>query len=63
MPQGGAILSDESLLTVEGLQTLGLQNLGTAEGFERLHYLLERAFDCDGNLSPVFLAVSSCQSQ
>lgn len=30
-----------------GLQGLGLTGLGQGTGFERLHYLLERAFDGD----------------
>ncbi len=40
---------------VRGLQTLGLAGLGMSWGFERLHYLLESAFDADGDLSPAFL--------
>ncbi len=31
--------------------------LGMGGGFERLHYLLESAFDCDGELSISFLRV------
>ena len=37
------------------LQTLGLAGLGMSAGFERLHYLLESAFDTDGDLNPAFL--------
>ena len=40
-----------------GLQTLGLAGLGMSSGFERLHYLLESAFDADSDLSPAFLKV------
>lgn len=57
MPEGGAKLPDGSLLTADGLQSLGLSTLGGSEGFERLHYLLEAAFDSEGNLSPAFLTV------
>ncbi|GAQ81878.1 alpha/beta-Hydrolases superfamily protein [Klebsormidium nitens] len=38
LPSGG-------VLTPRGLQLLGLSGLGSAGGFERLHYLLERAWD------------------
>ena len=42
-------------LLCRGLQTLGLAGLGMSSGFERLHYLLEYAFDADGDLSSAFL--------
>ena len=40
-----------------GLQLLGMAGLGMGSGFERLHYLLESAFNCDGQLSISFLRV------
>ena len=40
-----------------GLQLLGMSGLGMGGGFERLHYLLESAFDPDGQLSITFLRV------
>ncbi len=33
--------------------------LGMTTGFERLHYLLESAFDADGHLSITFLKVTA----
>lgn len=42
-----------------GLQLLGLSGLGMGGGFERLHYLLETAFDTNGELSIGFLRVRS----
>jgi pimeloyl-ACP methyl ester carboxylesterase len=41
-------------LTVRRLRTLGLV-LGMGDGFERLHWLLEEAFDPDGGPSATFL--------
>lgn len=38
LPSGG-------VLTPRGLQTLGLTGLGSSAGFERLHYMFERAWD------------------
>ena len=49
LPSGG-------ILSTRGLQSLGLLGLGTVGGFERLHYLLERAWD-GPDLSLVFLKV------
>jgi hypothetical protein len=46
-----------------GLQLLGMSGLGMGGGFERLHYLLESAFDPDGQLSITFLRVSCCSAQ
>ena len=48
----------DSICFARGLQTLGLAGLGMSSGFERLHYLLESAFDADGDLSPAFLKAS-----
>ncbi|CAM8945294.1 unnamed protein product [Rhodiola kirilowii] len=42
---GGVPLPSGGLLTPRGLQTLGLSGLGSSTGFERLHYMLERAWD------------------
>jgi len=42
------------------LQLLGLVGLGSAGGFERLHFLLESAFD-GPHLTTNFLIVSSSQ--
>jgi hypothetical protein len=44
-------------LTVQALQLLGLSGLGSWGGFERLHYLFERAFD-GPDLSLAFLKVT-----
>ncbi|KAL9269146.1 Proline iminopeptidase-like protein [Drosera capensis] len=38
LPSGG-------ILTPRGLQTIGLSGLGSSTGFERLHYMLEGAWD------------------
>ncbi|KAI5647189.1 hypothetical protein M9H77_33194 [Catharanthus roseus] len=46
---GGVILPSGGILTPRGLQLLGLTALGSSTGFERLHYMFERAWD------PVFL--------
>ncbi|XP_021850495.1 uncharacterized protein [Spinacia oleracea] len=43
--EGGVPLPSGGMLTPRGLQTLGLAGLGSGTGFERLHYLLERAWD------------------
>eukprot|EP00250_Pteridium_aquilinum_P014709 c22152_g1_i1 orf=195-1634(-) len=42
---GGVDLPSGGILTPMGLQLLGLYGLGSSGGFERLHYLLERAWD------------------
>ena len=46
-----------------GLQLLGMSGLGMGGGFERLHYLLESAFDPDGQLSITFLRVRRCSAR
>ena len=56
LPGGGAPLPSGGLLTPRSLQLLGLSGLGSAGGFERLHFLLERAF-VDEELSDVFRRV------
>ncbi|KAB5569381.1 hypothetical protein DKX38_003174 [Salix brachista] len=42
---GGVPLPSGGFLTPRGLQTLGLSGLGSSSGFERLHYMFERAWD------------------
>ena len=60
--EGGAPLPSGGLLTPRALQLLGLSGLGSVGGFERLHFLLERAFDGD-DISSVFLNVSAAGPQ
>ena len=60
--EGGAPLPSGGLLTPRALQLLGLSGLGSVGGFERLHFLLERAFDGD-DISSVFLSVRAAGSQ
>ncbi|GAB4861670.1 hypothetical protein Ancab_036923 [Ancistrocladus abbreviatus] len=43
--EGGVSLPSGGILTPKGLQTLGLTGLGSSCGFERLHYMLEAAWD------------------
>ncbi|OAE23665.1 hypothetical protein AXG93_2079s1130 [Marchantia polymorpha subsp. ruderalis] len=43
--EGGVAMPSGGILTPRVLQLLGLSGLGSAGGFERLHYLLERAWD------------------
>lgn len=42
---GGVSLPSGGILTPRGLQTIGLSGLGSSTGFERLHYMFERAWD------------------
>ncbi|KAG6786816.1 hypothetical protein POTOM_008433 [Populus tomentosa] len=42
---GGVPLPSGGFLTPRGLQILGLSGLGSSSGFERLHYMFERAWD------------------
>ena len=51
---GDVRLPDGDILTVRRLQYLGME-LGTVEGFETLHWLLDEAFAGDGELSDSFL--------
>lgn len=60
-PEGGAPLPSGGILTPRGLQLLGLSGLGSGGGFERLHYLLERAFD-GRDISLVFLRVQALRT-
>ena len=57
-PEGGAPLPTGGILSPRGVQLLGLSGLGSSGGFERLHYLLERAFD-GPDISLTFLRVRS----
>ncbi|KAJ7544685.1 hypothetical protein O6H91_09G089400 [Diphasiastrum complanatum] len=43
--EGGVTLPSGGRLTPRGLQLLGLSGLGSSGGFERLHYIFERAWD------------------
>lgn len=55
---GGVRLPSGGLLTPRAFQALGLPSLGLGGGFERLHWLLERAFDgggAGGRLTAAFL--------
>lgn len=60
--EGGRVsLPSGGTLSPRSLQLLGLSGLGSSGGFERLHYLFERAWDpvlvhgCEKRLSNVFL--------
>lgn len=44
-PEGGPSTPSGNRLSVRAFQMLGLNGLGSGGGFERLHFLLERAFD------------------
>merc|ERR1712166_26376 len=55
MPDGCAPLPGGGRLTVRGLQALGIK-LGTNSGAEGLHFMLEEAFDPDGEISDTFLS-------
>ncbi|CAL8463199.1 g2733 [Coccomyxa elongata] len=46
-PEGGVRTPSGNLLTPRSLQVLGLSGLGSGGGFERLHFLLEKAWDGD----------------
>lgn len=54
LAEGDVRLPDGDPFTVHRLQSLG-QDLGMQPGFERLHWLLDEAFDAKGELSSVFL--------
>ncbi|GAB2230909.1 hypothetical protein Droror1_Dr00015206 [Drosera rotundifolia] len=43
--EGGIRLPSGGILTPRGLQSIGLSGLGSSTGFERLHYMLEGAWD------------------
>ncbi|KAL5572950.1 hypothetical protein UlMin_022547 [Ulmus minor] len=42
---GGVDLPSGGILTPKGLQTIGISYLGFSAGFERLHYIFEKAWD------------------
>ncbi|KAL4859014.1 Proton/sulfate cotransporter 2 [Chlorella vulgaris] len=46
-PDGGVLTPMGNKITPRSLQLLGLQTLGFSHGFERLHYLIECAWDGD----------------
>jgi pimeloyl-ACP methyl ester carboxylesterase len=52
-------LPDGSPLTPERFLQLGIA-FGMSDGFARVHYLLEEAFDADGELSETFLFEAYC---
>jgi pimeloyl-ACP methyl ester carboxylesterase len=52
-PGGGAETPGGNRLTPRAFQLLGLSALGFAHGFERLHFLLEAAFDSDEPSAPL----------
>jgi len=54
-PDGRVVTPSGNYLTPRSFQLLGLGCLGFSNGFERLYYMLEGAFDVDGNLSYKFL--------
>jgi proline iminopeptidase len=52
---GGVVLPGGDPLTVPRLQTLGM-GFGMKPGFEKVHWILDEAFDATGELSDTFLA-------
>lgn len=54
-PGGAVTTPGGNNLSPRSFQLLGLHTLGFSHGLERLHYMLESAFDADGNLSQRFL--------
>ena len=54
-PDGRVVTPSGNYLTPRSFQLLGLSCLGFSNGFERLYYMLENAFDVEGNLSYKFL--------
>lgn len=54
-PDGRVVTPASNYLTPRSFQVLGINCLGFSSGFERLYYMLESAFDIDGNLSYKFL--------
>ncbi|PHP28145.1 alpha/beta fold hydrolase [Limimaricola cinnabarinus] len=54
LARGDVRLPDGDVLSVRRLQYLGME-LGTVEGFETLHWLLDEAFAADGEVSDSFL--------
>lgn len=54
-PEGRVVTPNNNHLTPQSFQLLGINCLGFSTGFEKLNYMLENAFDVDGNLSYSFL--------
>jgi len=54
-PNGGIETPCGNLLTPRSLQLIGLSCMGFSNGFERLNYMFEGAFDVDGHISYKFL--------
>jgi hypothetical protein len=54
-PNGHVLTPNGNYLTPRAFQALGLSCLGFSGGFERLHYMLEGAFDGPDSLSRKFL--------
>lgn len=54
-PGGSVTTPCGNILSPRSFQLLGLHTLGFSQGFERLHFLLESAFDAEGDLSQRFL--------
>ncbi|CAK9163830.1 unnamed protein product, partial [Ilex paraguariensis] len=44
-PMAWILLPSGGILTLRGLQLLGLTGLGSSTGFEHLHYMFERVWD------------------
>jgi pimeloyl-ACP methyl ester carboxylesterase len=55
LAEGDVVLPDGDTLTVQRFQALGI-DLGMKPGFERLHWLVEKAFTRPGRLGTGFLA-------
>ncbi|WP_405374360.1 MULTISPECIES: alpha/beta fold hydrolase [unclassified Microbacterium] len=55
LAEGDVLLPDGDVLTVRRFQSLGI-DLGMKPGYERLHWLIEKAFARPGRLSAGFLA-------
>src|SRR5690606_12049747 len=54
LAEGDVLLPDGDVLTVRRFQSLGI-DFGMKPGFERLHWLVEKAFVRPGRLSEAFL--------
>ncbi|MFB7249269.1 alpha/beta fold hydrolase [Microbacterium sp. NPDC056234] len=54
LAEGDVLLPDGDVLTIRRFQALGI-DFGMKPGFERLHWLVEKAFTSDGRLSAGFL--------
>lgn len=58
---GDVLLPDGDVLTVRRFQSLGI-DYGMKPGFERMAWLIDEAFDADGELSDTFLAQVQARS-